>query len=100
MRALLNPVTKAFEIKEIVQTEITKEDFISISENKIASTVVVEIGKYTEDNRLIEQETIGIQHEYYQMLISENPAFAPDKPYQEYREVDLWYVIDLIRAEQ
>ncbi|MBZ9536274.1 hypothetical protein KGR20_19040 [Cytobacillus oceanisediminis] len=48
----------------------------------------------------ISRESYTISGEYFDLLMSESPDFAPGKPLNDYRENDLWYVITLMRNKQ
>ncbi|MEF2243968.1 hypothetical protein V1L65_03380 [Paenibacillus sp. IITD108] len=51
-----------------------------------------------EQDEVIRSEQVAISGTMYELLMSENPSFAPNKPQNEYREVDIWYIVDLIRG--
>jgi hypothetical protein len=93
-------------MREFIRTHITQkvvedtiessyEDIITISEDKIGKTVIAIIACYDNENRIVDQKRITITGEHYDLLMSESPEFSPNKPLNEYREVDLWYIIDL-----
>lgn len=89
--------------KEIVITStivnnvrIVKEMLIVITEDKVNGSISVDVGLYSENNELEKIENYVIKGAYYDLLMSESPNFAPNKPLNEYREEDLWYIIDLI----
>lgn len=93
------------EVTHSVYTSVTKkastEELIVISEYKQEKRIKVTVGYFEEDGRLMDQVEVVIYDEYYEMLMSDSPNFASGKPLNEYRESDLWYVIDLLhrRAE-
>ena len=82
-------------------TEIvaTKEELIYIGENKELGIVECTIHYKDVDGNVIGNEFVEITGEKYGLLMSASPSFAPSKPENEYREEDLWYIIDLIRTE-
>lgn len=79
---------------------ITKEEFEEIIENKVYKTIIVSIQQYDSDDYLVRTVKQTIDGDKYELLMSESPEFAEGKPENEYREIDLWYIIDKIREEQ
>ena len=79
-----------------VKVTIVKEDIKSISENKAMKQIDVVVAAYDENNNLIQENLVIIVADKYDLLMSANPNFAPNKPENEYRENDLWYIIDLL----
>lgn len=94
----MRAVRKMFEkIKKVTYYEeaITEEIYL-IEENKLNNTVVVRTvfkGIYGE---VLSEMTYWITGDNYDKLMADSPEFAPGKPENEYREVDLWYIIDKI----
>lgn len=85
--------------KMIIVSELIKsETIVSIFENKKAETVEVVVDCYNEKNEFIKDEQYLIKGEKYDLLMSANPDFAPNKLENEYREADLWHIIELIRS--
>ncbi|WP_181950802.1 hypothetical protein, partial [Sporomusa ovata] len=78
--------------------KIVKEDIISIAEDKANKHIHVKINLVGASGNTVLSEEYGIDGDKYLLLMSANPTFAPSKPENEYRECDLWYIIDLIRA--
>ncbi len=79
-----------------VDVSINNERFLTIYENKEYEIINVTVGYYHDDD-LISKEMLEISGGYYEMLMSPFPAFAPGKAKNEYREEDLWYIVELIR---
>lgn len=100
----MRDINKTFDLKKTVDVETVetavKEILSVIYENKAREYVDVEVQYITESGQVISQENYAITDQKYELLMSESPGFAPGKPYGEYREVDLWYIIDQMRAEK
>lgn len=86
-------VVKEMKVKEVA----TQEEIYLTSENKEIQRVEVSIALKNNEGTIIKTEFYEVQGHYYEMLYSDSPAFPPEKPRGNYREIDLWYVIDLIR---
>lgn len=54
----------------------------------------VTISYLSDTGRELDTKRVLIQGTYYDALMSEFPEFSPTKPAHEYREVDLWFIID------
>lgn len=78
---------------------IVKEDFKEINENKLYKLISVTVQQFDNEDYMIREIQHTIEGDKYELLMSESPDFAAGKPKNEYREIDLWYVIDLIREE-
>ncbi|GMG71829.1 hypothetical protein ICR95_20955 [Priestia megaterium] len=92
-------INKDFTISvstEIVKTA-TEESFSLIIENKESKFVNVEVVFKTSDGEILDRQAYQINDEKYDLLMADCPDFSPNKPSNEYREADLWYMIDLIR---
>lgn len=98
MRIVTIPVTYVKPVP--INGVITKEEFEEIFENKVYKTIIVSIKQYDSDDYLVRNIKQTIDGDKYDLLMSESPEFAEGKPENEYREVDLWHIIDLIREEQ
>ncbi|MER2057237.1 MAG: hypothetical protein ABTA16_00355 [Niallia sp.] len=77
----------------------TNEDIISEVKNYEEKRIVV-VTKYLNDLESSDGTTTIIEGEYYDLLMSQSSEFTEGKPLNDYREHDLWYVIDLKRNEQ
>jgi hypothetical protein len=75
----------------------TTEELVSIMETKLNRLVQVRVHIKDGHGEVIQNEAFDISDENYDLLMSESPSFAPGKPLNEYREQDIWHVIDLIR---
>ncbi len=90
-------------IRKIIPAEqsitITTERMLFISEDKTAMQIVATYGLYDSKDTLIEQRSCVIQGDHYSLIMSKSPSFAPGKPENEYRETDLWHVIDMVKKD-
>lgn len=94
MRSSSEVVKKLVSVEQSIN--IASERIIQINEDKISMQIVATYGLYDVQDMLIEQRSCVIQGEHYVLIMAKSPDFAPGKPANEYRESDLWYVIDLI----
>lgn len=79
-------------------TEIaTNEDFGAWHVYPNQKKVIVEDHLYNSAGDLIKVSDITIDGGNYDLLMSENPSFAPNKPADEFRQSDIKYIIDQIR---
>jgi len=78
---------------ETVNVSSTHEQITKIKEDKDMRTVEVEVCYYQADE-FVKKVSFLIDGENYAYLMSEGPDFAPDKPVNEYREIDLWHILD------
>jgi len=88
-------------IHRIITTEISEkaatEEIKTTLEDKQNKSIQVVIVYRDTTGKQIGDEMIMLEGEEYGLLMSANPDFAPEKPKNEYREADLWYVLDTIR---
>lgn len=91
---------KVFLMSRSVHVEVQAafREFRSIKELKDEQSVIVEVVYLDSDQKPISIETQSIDGQYYELLMSESPDFATGKPANEYREADIWHVIDLMSA--
>jgi len=96
----MRKVDKVITIQKISQkTEtITQEVIDSIYEVKNLESITVTVSLINSVGDKVKSESHEIVGDNYRLLMSDSPNFAPNKPENEYREVDLWHVIDLINA--
>lgn len=94
--------TKTIKQAKVVQVEESaySEEFTSIIEMKNAKTIRAVSDYKNASGKVIGSEEYEISGEWYELLMSESPKFAPGKPVNEYREADLWHVISLIQENQ
>ena len=94
----MRSTNKTIVKRELVDVEyvVTSESILSINENKVSKDIVVEVGLQNDD-KIVSTEVHYITDSKYDLLMSASPNFATGKPVNEYREVDLWYIIDLLR---
>lgn len=86
--------TALIEEHVLVFTEAHKEIIHTKFDNYVNRTVDVTVGYYNSDYKLIATKAFFINGQLYDKLMSESPDFAPGKPLNEYREQDLWFIID------
>ena len=79
---------------------LTGEEITVINEYKELGTISIVVSYKTSDGITISKDDYQISGEDYDLLMSQSPDFAPGKPENEYREVDLWFIIDLIREQK
>lgn len=94
--------TKNHSIMVYVSKEVvsTSEKITKIEEDKNTEIIKIEVA-YSDDNgEVIATNGFIINGEKYELLMSESPEFAPGKPKNEYREEDIWYIIDKIQEEE
>ncbi|MER2057309.1 MAG: hypothetical protein ABTA16_00715 [Niallia sp.] len=85
---------------QLVKGFITKEDVLTENKDSILKFIEVSIGQFDADQYKVAEDKYTIDGEKYELLMSESPDFAPGKPKDDYRKEDLYYIIDLIRAER
>lgn len=92
--------TVNYSIEKLVsRTEsipVNKEEILRITEDKQNRTIFCEIGLSNESG-VVDKLPVIIEGDHYTLLMSDNSDFAPNKPENEYREIDLWHIVDLIR---
>ncbi|MDF2791150.1 MAG: CampHawk [Neobacillus sp.] len=98
----MREVNKNIIIKQVVENTIlaTEESILIINENKGQKYIYVETAYIDQNGDQISTTNNKITGDLYDLLMSQSPDFAPNKPLNEYREVDLWYIIDQIRSQQ
>jgi hypothetical protein len=92
---LTNKIITKTEIVPVTKTAV-KEELSEIYENKTNQVINVTISYFDANGDDIDFKQLAIEGDDYYLLMSANPTFAPEKPENEYREVDLWYIIDQI----
>lgn len=97
MRSVNYTINKS--VPTIQPVSVTNEEFVRIVEDKAEETIMCIVNAYS-GIELVETKSIIINGDKYSLLMSGSPTFATGKPANEYREIDLWYVIDLIRSGQ
>lgn len=98
MREILKTVMVIEEVQNSYTA--TSEELDAILENKTNKYITVTVNQRDLNGRILIVYKYTIDGDRYTQIMSDRPAFAPDKPTNEYREVDLWYMIDQIRTEQ
>ncbi|MNV56191.1 hypothetical protein D3C71_1484630 [compost metagenome] len=96
----MRTTNKVFDVTETktVSRAASYEQIQRIVEDKWNKIITVETAYFDAENNLLSADNVVISGENYTLLMSANPTFAPAKPANEYREVDLWYIVDLIRS--
>jgi len=82
----------------VVLAQQTHEEIVSTSHDKISQKLSLTVHLYRSDGSLINPEVHVIQGEDYTFLMSADPAFSTGKQENDYREIDLWCMVDRIRA--
>lgn len=87
------PVSKKVEML----VEATREAFLIISENKVLKEIFLTIGIYDAAGGLLRKDQYLISGKHWDVLMASSPPEFLSKPENEYRESDLWHIVDLIR---
>ena len=88
-------------IREIVViAHQTHEEIVSTSHDKITKKLELTVHLYREDGSFINGESYVIQGDDYTFLLSADPAFTEGKMENDYREVDLWCMVDKLRERE
>lgn len=85
-------------VSEVIKKGVKQEVLTKVEDSR-ARRIEVLIGIKTSEGELIREDSYKIEGDKYDLLMSESPEFAPGKPLDEYRESDLFYVIDLMQSE-
>lgn len=93
-RSVDKTITLTVETTEI--KTVVSQSIVSIHENKNSQTINVIVESYSEDGALLDSAFMKIAGDNYELIMSASPSFAPGKPENEYREIDLWHIIDKI----
>jgi hypothetical protein len=95
----MRTVNKSISITKLVATEetITSEELSVINEDKSTKIITAIIKQYNANSCQINEVVTIVSGNNYDLLMSANPSWAAGKPANEYRETDLWYIIDLVR---
>lgn len=94
-------MTMREKIREIVViANQTHEDIVSTSHDKISKKLSLTVHLYREDQSFINGESYVIEGGDYAFLMSDDPAFAEGKMADDYREVDLWCMVDKLRERE
>lgn len=87
-------------VRQTQSLTIAYADFTFVTESKMNCTISGEIGYFSADDKQLGCKSFLIDGQYYTLLMSDRPPFAPYKRANEYRESDLWYILDLIDQQQ
>lgn len=92
------------EITVTKETTITytasSERIVGINESKNSQVVYVQIELSSNEGTILREDGVVITGADYVLLMQGNPPYAPQKPINEYRESDIWHIVDLIRSRQ
>lgn len=88
---------RAIDRDIVVLTRAKQENIYMTNQNKIEKKIEIGVQYLKEDGSFIHSETYLVEGENYTLLMSTDSCFAPGKPENEYREIDLWCIIDKIR---
>jgi hypothetical protein len=94
----MRPSHLSFTVTTPQVVQSVSEEIQSIEESKLDQYVSVGLVYKDAGGNTIGNKVEYINGDDYLLLMSESPAFAPGKPANEYREQDLFYVIDMIRS--
>jgi hypothetical protein len=98
VRDILMEVTITEEVQN--KYTATTEEMSTILEDKINKFITVEVIQRDVNKKLLRSLKYTIIGDNYDLIMSVSPSFAPNKLENEYRECDLWYIIDLLRSQQ
>lgn len=85
------------QLATVVKAAVS-EEIQSIYEHKVDKFVNVTTILRDAEGAPVRTRVHEIVGSFYDMLMSGLPDYAPGKPAHEYRESDLWHVIDLMAA--
>ncbi|MBU8597259.1 hypothetical protein P5F80_10710 [Shouchella clausii] len=88
-------------LREVEVTEnAKKEGLASVFHQIKARRVDVQVEYLCEDGTFIDDESYAITGENYDLLMAAYPQYSPDKPANDFYYRDVWYIVDLIRANE
>lgn len=98
----MRTINKTYTINKVVTETVTavREDIVTYSVDREQKFVYVKTSCKDVDNNEVDSQELKIIGENYDLLMSESPDFAQGKPENDFRECDLFYVIDKVRSEQ
>jgi hypothetical protein len=81
---------------KIVATTVdaVSERIANIYEDKLSKNITVTVQSLDIEGAVVKEEQKHIVADAYNMLMAANPDFAPGKPANEYRESDIFYILD------
>lgn len=100
MRAINETITKQETRLVEVPVKAVNEEFHYINEFKTDKYIDVCTVYLDSEGNAVKYSYYKVDGENYDYLMSQSPDFANGKPENEYREEDLWYIIDLIKTKQ
>ena len=96
------------EINEVITSyELVEKSVIAIKEEVLryvwdsgSRYVNVTVIKLSKDDSILAEDSYVIVDDFYDLLISDSPEFAPGKPADEFRNDDLLYIVRLIKEQK
>ena len=97
----MRTVSIPIQIEKVVSvTEMaTQDDLTIVNKNKNDKTIYVVRELRDNNGKVIRSSEHNIKDDYYELLMSESPDFAPGKPLNDCREEDIFYILDLMMSE-
>lgn len=94
-------INESISLQQILVVERTavSEEIVSIYEHQIDRFVNVTTTLRDAEGAIIQSRVHEIKGPFYDMLMAASSQDGPGKPENEYREFDLWRVIELIKSE-
>lgn len=81
-------------VTQTVTKVATKQDFSYINKNKELRLINFEVISLSDDGEILERKAYQLNDADYDLIMSDSPDFAPGKPVNDFREADLFYMID------
>lgn len=88
--------TKKFTRLVSTAVQASTEEIETLEENKTEQSIRVGLVYKDREGEIIYRQAYIISEGFYTLIMSESPDFAPGKPANEYREVDIWHIIDML----
>lgn len=86
--------------KKIIVEEIgVKEELIFVNHSIENKQILVGTILYNSNNEIIRQDSVMIQKEDYDYIMSDYSTFEEGKQLGEFRTSDLWLLLDKIRGD-
>ncbi|MED3792311.1 hypothetical protein P4571_07640 [Niallia alba] len=98
MISINKPITISRFVTETIIA--TSKDFTKVVKDKEKQVIEVEIRYIDVNGNEISRESYRIVGELYDLVMSQSPDFAEGKPADDFRDNDLWYIIDKIEEDK
>jgi len=82
----------------VVNSTAVTEEITNIIRNLSMKVVNVQVTYYDSSGNALSYENYNISGDNYTLLMSESPSWASGKPSGEYRQDDLWFLMDYMDA--